>query len=350
MFKTNYLLMLYLTLLTSVLYAQTENEIKQKINRVLSATQIEFIGNSMVLTSQSKMFLLKTAKLLKKYPKYHYKITGYANSREDEKFNEILSKNRAIQVKNILIAEGLDSNIFSVEGVVGLTVKKKADRRRQIPISFIDFEMTDPSKRQPISQNNSTIYTQKTIASKKQLILSKRKLSKKEGDKRGNSKSLEDYLILRKKENSVNQKKQNLASQKARERQIQQKKNDLNTQISKSRLNVFFSMNQILFNENGTLLTKKAKEILYKTAEFMLYYPNFKFNIIGQTDKSLHETNNKNLDKKRAEVVKDYLVNIEKVNPSNLFIIEKRDKKLVANNMTKQERASSHRVVFSIAE
>jgi len=90
---------------------------KEKLLNAFTLTQVEFKINSMELTSDSKKLLDATAKVMKDYIEFHYKIQGHTDSRGKEEFNIKLSANRAEQVKQYLVSQGVQEELLSTEGV-----------------------------------------------------------------------------------------------------------------------------------------------------------------------------------------------------------------------------------------
>ena len=259
MIKTKNLLCLLFTISSSVLFAQYENNDKGKIESIFASTKIKFIGGSMVPTQESMTVLSKIAKSLNAFPDYKYRITGYARSRGDLTHNQILSKNRASQVKNILISQGMDASQLTTKGVVGIKAKKKQAKKRKVLLSYIDFELIDKTNKRSVKNN---AHTTSISASYKKKNETDTQIEPK--------KTLEEYLILRSKMSAIKQEKEKILKHNKLQEKTKLQRAGINNQKSKSRINVFFSMNQISFNENSTVLDDKAKRVLYKTAEFML--------------------------------------------------------------------------------
>ena len=90
---------------------------KEKLLSAFSLTQVEFKINSMELTNDSKELLNTTAKVMKEYTDFHYQIQGHTDSRGKEEFNIKLSKNRAEQVKQYLVSQGVHEELLSTEGM-----------------------------------------------------------------------------------------------------------------------------------------------------------------------------------------------------------------------------------------
>jgi len=89
---------------------------EQKLLKAFSLTKVEFKTSSMQLTSKSKELLNTTAKVMKEYPQYNYKIKGYTDNRGSEAKNISLSKKRADVVKDYLVSQGVDASLLWTEG------------------------------------------------------------------------------------------------------------------------------------------------------------------------------------------------------------------------------------------
>ncbi|HIP48309.1 MAG TPA: OmpA family protein [Lutibacter sp.] len=349
MIKIKNLFSLLFAILTSTLFAQHENGNKRKIDSIFASTKIEFIGGSMVLTQESMIVLSKTAKSLHAFPNYKYRITGYARSRGDLVHNQILSKNRASQVKNILISKGIDASSLTTKGIVGIKEKKRQARKRKVSLSYIDFKLIEKTNKKSLKNNSQTqlVSTNDLIDNNKELSELKKKTNKADTQKES-KKTLEEYLIVRSEISANKQEKERAIRQDELHEKARLQRVTLKNQ--KSRINVFFSMNQISFQENSSVLNDEAIRILYKTAEFMSFYSNFQYNIIGHTDKSINEEQNILLSKNRAKSVKSFLVNKGGIDSSILFVLDKGSTEPIASNNSKNNKALNRRVGFSIVE
>jgi len=171
-------------LLPIVFFAQEKINTQEEIEKTLVATQLNFFGESMVLTNESKYLLIKTADAFKD-PSYHYRILGYSRKGRDDKRNYILSKNRAAQVKNILVLQGVDaSSLIVVPKGAAYSPKMKVQKRRRKPVCFIEFEVVRVSKQQKIivktsldnnkvNNNNPKIASVSTHSLANQLLLTR---------------------------------------------------------------------------------------------------------------------------------------------------------------------------------
>ena len=77
---------------------------------------IEFKYNSMDLTLNSKELLANTAKIMKKYRQFKYKIQAHTDDRGAARFNLALSFKRAEKVKDFLVSKGIESTTLIAEG------------------------------------------------------------------------------------------------------------------------------------------------------------------------------------------------------------------------------------------
>lgn len=108
-----------------------------------------------------------------------------------------------------------------------------------------------------------------------------------------------------------------------------------------------FVLEKVRFRFNEDVLTKEAEIILDNVAEVMNKYPDQKFEITGHTDSIGDDFYNLDLSKRRANSVKNYLIN-KGVDESRLFTSGCGERKPVADNDTEMGRAINRRIEFSI--
>lgn len=150
MIKIRIALTLVFTMLTSSLVAQNDTCKRTNLLGLLANMKLEFIGKSMVLTVESKQRLLKTAETLKDLPDYKIRIIGYSPRKGDSIDNKLLSKNRANQVMNILLYQGVKQASLCALGKGEMPKRKRKNRKKRTPINYIEFEVLDlfPNKLQ----------------------------------------------------------------------------------------------------------------------------------------------------------------------------------------------------------
>jgi len=110
-----------------------------------------------------------------------------------------------------------------------------------------------------------------------------------------------------------------------------------------------FLLTDVQFKTNSSQLTNESKARLDKTAETMLEYPNFQYEIQGHTDRSGKEEYNIRLSKRRAEATKRYLVS--KGVPEEILTTKGfGSSQPIADNSTREGRMQNRRVVFIIKD
>jgi len=90
---------------------------KKELRSAFSLTHVEFKYNSMELTDKSKELLNKTAKVMKQHPDFRYVIQGHTDNTGNEAYNVKLSGQRANQVKQYLVSQGIDEALLSTKGI-----------------------------------------------------------------------------------------------------------------------------------------------------------------------------------------------------------------------------------------
>ncbi|WP_281645068.1 OmpA family protein [Parendozoicomonas sp. Alg238-R29] len=83
-------------------------------NIVLEGVAFEF--DSAILTPQASKVLTQQAEILKENPAIKISVTGHTDNFGGEKYNQILSLQRARAVRNFFIGQGIDSSIVTVSG------------------------------------------------------------------------------------------------------------------------------------------------------------------------------------------------------------------------------------------
>ena len=102
--------------------------------------------------------------------------------------------------------------------------------------------------------------------------------------------------------------------------------------------------NTFYFGKKSMRLSRKEKSYLNKLAEYVLLDSDYQYiKINSHTDSRGVRGKNLAISKRRANMVKNYLVN-KGVNPKNFVIVARGEKKPKYNNRTKSGRAKNRRV------
>lgn len=107
-----------------------------------------------------------------------------------------------------------------------------------------------------------------------------------------------------------------------------------------------FSTTGILFDVNAATIKPESNGVLKEVASALKSNPGFKVKIIGHTDSDGSDASNLELSKKRAEAVKNALVNDFGIDASVLQADGKGESQPVADNKTKEGKAQNRRVEF----
>jgi OOP family OmpA-OmpF porin len=81
-----------------------------------SFNKIQFDFDSAILKTSSIQVLDQAASLIKKYPGYHFALSGYASAEGTPEHNMVLSEERANSVKTYLVNAGIDAAYFTAKG------------------------------------------------------------------------------------------------------------------------------------------------------------------------------------------------------------------------------------------
>lgn len=87
-----------------------------KLKKTITLEGVQFETNSSQLRSSSRQVLEDTASTLKQNPDVKVEIAGYTDDRGDAKYNQWLSQRRAEQVRQYLVAHGVDSVQLTAKG------------------------------------------------------------------------------------------------------------------------------------------------------------------------------------------------------------------------------------------
>jgi len=128
-----------------------------------------------------------------------------------------------------------------------------------------------------------------------------------------------------------------------------EKEEAIKKEEAKQELIKTFLLTNVQFKRGSSQLTDESKARLDKTAQKILEYPNFKYEIQGHTDKSGKEEYNIKLSTQRAEATKKYLVS--KGVPEEILTTKGfGSSQPIADNKTKEGRIKNRRVVFVIKD
>jgi OOP family OmpA-OmpF porin len=107
-----------------------------------------------------------------------------------------------------------------------------------------------------------------------------------------------------------------------------------------------FSTTGILFDVNATTIKPESYGVLKEIADALKANSGIKVKIIGHTDSDGSDADNLDLSKKRAEAVKQALINDYGIDASVLETDGKGESQPVADNKTKEGKAQNRRVEF----
>lgn len=107
-----------------------------------------------------------------------------------------------------------------------------------------------------------------------------------------------------------------------------------------------FSTSEILFSTNSAKIENSSYTILNEIGKVMQDHLDVKFLIVGHTDSDGNAEANLILSQKRAEAVKQYLLDNFKINSNNLQTLGKGESEPVANNDTVFGKSQNRRVEF----
>ena len=106
-----------------------------------------------------------------------------------------------------------------------------------------------------------------------------------------------------------------------------------------------FVTHGILFDVGKASLKAQSSGVLKRVMDMMIDNPEWKFEIVGHTDSDGEETSNLALSQKRAEAVKQALIE-RKIDASRLTTSGKGESTPVNNNNSPEEKANNRRVEF----
>jgi OOP family OmpA-OmpF porin len=107
-----------------------------------------------------------------------------------------------------------------------------------------------------------------------------------------------------------------------------------------------FSTTGILFDVNSAKIKPESSGVLREIADVLKKFTDIKVKIIGHTDSDGTDAANLELSKKRAEAVKQSLVNESGIEAARLESDGKGEKEAVGDNKTREGKAQNRRVEF----
>jgi OmpA-OmpF porin, OOP family len=107
-----------------------------------------------------------------------------------------------------------------------------------------------------------------------------------------------------------------------------------------------FSTTGILFQVNEAVIKPESGGVLKEVAEVMKKFPDIKILIVGHTDSDGSDAANLELSKKRAEAVKQALINEWGIEAGRISSDGKGEKEPAGDNKTKEGKAQNRRVEF----
>ncbi len=119
--------------------------------------------------------------------------------------------------------------------------------------------------------------------------------------------------------------------------------------VAKEKIDEAFSLTSLSFKLNSMELTDESQVLLKRTAELMKEHGNFHYEIQGHTDSSGKEKHNVELSQKRADKVKEYLIE-QGIDGAILSAQGLGSAQPIATNDTEEGRLKNRRVVFEIVK
>jgi outer membrane protein OmpA-like peptidoglycan-associated protein len=107
---------------------------------------------------------------------------------------------------------------------------------------------------------------------------------------------------------------------------------------------------KILFETGSNVILEESYFILEEVGQALRDYPKLKINIEGHTDSIGSSTYNKKLSQKRAESVKDFLVEREEISSSRLSARGFGEGRPLSDNDSEEGREQNRRVEFNIIQ
>jgi len=125
-------------------------------------------------------------------------------------------------------------------------------------------------------------------------------------------------------------------------------KENVEENICETKLHNLLKNSSIHFETSKSVIKSDSFELLSKIANIIKQCSKYKVEIAGYTDSDGKEEDNLLLSAKRADEVKNYLVDKEKVDANNLMPRGYGEANPIASNKTKEGRAKNRRIEFNI--
>lgn len=262
-------------------------------NAVLKGEQLVIEGvffkfDSDELTAESEVTLNNVANVLKKYPNAKVEIQGHTDNFGDEKYNELLSKNRARSVREYLISKGIDGAQLTTVGygetkpIMDNNTDYGRAINRRIEFNISNEDNIKIKSVKPSMENTSSAFTDGSEENKIASALEK-------GEK--------------------------------------------------------LSFTNVRFKFNSDELTEPSKTILDNVVNVLEKLTDLNLEVEGHTDSDGEELYNQDLSKRRAISVKNYLVK-NGINEERLTTSGFGETNPISDNDTAEGKAKNRRIEF----
>ncbi|MCB9247129.1 MAG: OmpA family protein [Ignavibacteriales bacterium] len=242
------------------------------------------------LTPESELTLDHVVNVLKKYPDANVEIEGHTDNMGDEKYNQLLSENRAKSVKNYLVSKGITASRLTTIGY---------------------------GEAKPI-EDNTTEYGRAVNRRIEFKITNESNIKIKDARPDVNGSMLDQ---------DSSPEEQNIADA-----------------ISKGEKLVFTNINFFVDSDN---ITDPSKKILDNVSNVLKKMSDVNVEIQGHTDSDGTEEYNQGLSEKRAISVKNYLVK-SGISIDRLTTKGFGESKPITENTTKEGKAKNRRIEFEV--
>lgn len=250
---------------------------------------VRFRFDQDILTRQSELILQNVARVLNKYPEEKIEILGHTDSWGSDEYNMDLSERRAMTVKKYLVAQGVDSTrLFTAGCGERKPIADNTSREGRALNRRIEFSIYDG------------------ISSKCPKVDEKDKDSK-DSFNNDEEKEIAEKLTIGEK----------------------------------------LSFTNVRFKFDSDELTDSSKLILDNVANVLTKLSDLKIEIQGHTDSDGPEVYNKDLSKRRAESVKNYLVS-KGVEVDRLTTVGFGESDPIVENTSIENKAKNRRIEFKV--